>query len=46
MSEARRLNVLRVWTGGDAEGREVRDVVALSLTPEQEAALVGSVVRS
>lgn len=35
----KRVNVLHVWTGGDAEGRAVRDMSALALTAEQEAVL-------
>lgn len=33
------LSILHVWSGGDTEGRAVRDVTALALTPEQERLL-------
>lgn len=33
------LSVWSVWEGGDSDGKAVRDVVAVALTPEQEAAL-------
>lgn len=38
MSE-KRVNVLHIWTGSDAEGRAVRSVSAISISPEQEAVL-------